>query len=106
MHMLSRREALLRLASVGGGLALSALTPTVLRAEGPPDLDGARDHKEDQEPPAPGRSGIEHVIVVMMENRSFDHFLGWLPQADGKQAGLHYADGQGVSHPTHALAPD
>ena len=23
-----------------------------------------------------------------MENRSFDHFLGWLPGADGKQAGL------------------
>ena len=24
----------------------------------------------------------------MMENRSFDHFLGWLPGADGRQAGL------------------
>jgi len=23
-----------------------------------------------------------------MENRSFDHFLGWVPGADGKQAGL------------------
>ena len=29
--------------------------------------------------PAPDVSGIEHVVVVMMENRSFDHFLGWLP---------------------------
>ncbi|MDP9261195.1 MAG: phospholipase, partial [Actinomycetota bacterium] len=26
--------------------------------------------------PKPGRSGIDHVIVVMMENRSFDHILG------------------------------
>jgi len=26
--------------------------------------------------PEPGSSGIEHVIVLMMENRSFDHFLG------------------------------
>ena len=26
----------------------------------------------------------------MMENRSFDHFLGWLPGADGRQAGLQY----------------
>ncbi|MGB8004424.1 MAG: alkaline phosphatase family protein, partial [Gaiellaceae bacterium] len=40
--------------------------------------------------PRPGRSGIEHVVVVMMENRSFDHLLGWLPHADGKQAGLKY----------------
>jgi phospholipase C len=40
--------------------------------------------------PNPGASGIEHVVVVMMENRSFDHFLGWLPGAKGKQAGLRY----------------
>ena len=38
--------------------------------------------------PAPAASGIDHIVVVMMENRSFDHFLGWLPGADGKQAGL------------------
>ncbi len=53
--------------------------------------------------PAPGKSGIEHVVVVMMENRSFDHFLGWLPGADGKQAGLSFLDRYGVSHPTHHL---
>ena len=51
--------------------------------------------------PPPGRSGIDHVIVVMMENRSFDHLLGWLPGADGKQAGLSYTDAAGASHPTH-----
>src|ERR1700719_1020923 len=56
--------------------------------------------------PPPGRSGIDHVIVVMMENRSFDHLLGWLPGADGKQAGLSYTDAAGMSHPTYALAPD
>jgi phospholipase C len=50
--------------------------------------------------PEPARSGIEHVIVVMMENRSFDHFLGWLPGAEGRQAGLSYADPQGTSQPT------
>ena len=38
--------------------------------------------------PAPDASGIDHIIVVMMENRSFDHFLGWMPGADGKQGGL------------------
>ena len=36
----------------------------------------------------------------MMENRSFDHFLGWLPHADGRQAGLAYPDPQGTSHQT------
>ena len=56
--------------------------------------------------PAPARSGLDHVIVVMMENRSFDHLLGWLPGADGKQAGLSYADSGGVQHATFPLAPD
>jgi phospholipase C len=56
--------------------------------------------------PPPGRSGIDHIVVVMMENRSFDHLLGWLPGADGKQAGLHYVDANGVAHATHPLAPD
>src|SRR4051794_28984810 len=56
--------------------------------------------------PLPGASGIEHVIVTMMENRSFDHLFGWLPNADGKQAGLSYPDSSGIAHPTHPLAPD
>jgi phospholipase C len=56
--------------------------------------------------PNPKTSGIDHVVVVMMENRSFDHLLGWLPNADGKQAGLSYTDAQGVAHPTFPLAPD
>jgi phospholipase C len=57
--------------------------------------------------PAPDKSGIEHVIVVMMENRSFDHFLGWLPHADGRQAGLSYADPKGKVHETfHETQPN
>jgi phospholipase C len=53
--------------------------------------------------PPPDASGIEHVVVVMMENRSFDHLLGWLPGADGKQAGLSYVDRYGISHATHHM---
>jgi len=56
--------------------------------------------------PPPEAAGFEHVVVVMMENRSFDHFLGWLPGANGQQAGLIFKDSAGVSHATHALAPD
>ena len=53
--------------------------------------------------PAPDRSGIEHVVVVTMENRSFDHFLGWLAGANGQQAGLSYTDSAGSAHPTYHL---
>jgi phospholipase C len=56
--------------------------------------------------PPPDQSGINHIVVVTMENRSFDHFLGWLPGANGKQAGLSYLDPNGVSHSTYWLAPD
>jgi len=73
------------LKTTGGLAAGAALTPEFLRA---------------------ASSRIKHIVVCMMENRSFDHFLGWLPNANGMQAGLSYVDSSGVSHPTHNLAPD
>jgi phospholipase C len=51
-------------------------------------------------------SQIEHVVLVMMENRSFDHLFGWLPNANGRQAGLTYLDTEGKPHKTFPLAPD
>jgi len=39
-----------------------------------------------------------------MENRSFDHLLGSLPNADGKQAGLSFYDNNGESHRTQSLS--
>ena len=56
--------------------------------------------------PPPAKSGIDHLIVVMMENRSFDHLFGWIPGALGKQAGLRFRDPAGVTHKTFHLAPD
>ncbi len=53
--------------------------------------------------PEPEASNIEHIVVVMMENRSFDHLLGWLPGANGQQAGLSYVDSSGETHPTQHL---
>ena len=41
--------------------------------------------------------------MVLMENRSFDHYLGWVEGADGRQAGLTYKDPGGKVHPTHHL---
>jgi phospholipase C len=56
--------------------------------------------------PDPSSSGIDHIVLVMMENRSFDHLLGWLKNADGKQAGLKYADNQGGVRETYSLSGD
>jgi phospholipase C len=56
--------------------------------------------------PPPESSGIEHVVVLMMENRSFDHMLGWLEGADGWQKGLTYLDRGGTPHQTFRLTPD
>jgi phospholipase C len=53
--------------------------------------------------PKPGASGLDHIVVVCMENRSFDHYLGWLPGADGRQKDLSYKDSSGKSHRTHHL---
>ena len=54
--------------------------------------------------PKPNKSGINHIVLVTMENRSFDHFLGWLPGANGVQAGLSYTDTSGSTYSTYALS--
>jgi phospholipase C len=53
--------------------------------------------------PSPAGCGIEHIVVVMMENRSFDHMLGWMSNANGMQAGLSYPDNNGNLVPTYRL---
>lgn len=49
---------------------------------------------------------IQHIVVVMMENRSFDHLFGWLPNAEGRQAGLQFPNKSGGYDQTYELAPD
>jgi len=57
---------------------------------------------------AAGLAKVDHVVVVMLENRSFDHMLGYLslsnrhPDIDGLRPGLanHY---QGRTYPVHHL---
>src|SRR5512143_4262417 len=62
------------------------------------------------DPPAPPSSGsaapFDHVVLLTMENRSFDHLLGWFPGANGRQAGLSYKDKAGNSVPTWNLGTD
>src|ERR1700726_2134606 len=55
--------------------------------------------------PTPAASGIEHIVVLMMENRSFDHFLGWLPGANGR-SDMTYLATDGNVYPNYPLAPD
>ena len=52
-----------------------------------------------------GSNGIEHVVILMMENRSFDHFLSWLPGADGRHDMIYQAT-DGNFYPNYPLAPD
>ncbi|HEX4773441.1 MAG TPA: alkaline phosphatase family protein [Bryobacteraceae bacterium] len=56
--------------------------------------------------PAPAESGIDHIVIVTMENRSFDHLLGWLPNANGIPNWLTYPDPSGARHLVYSLAPD
>jgi phospholipase C len=52
-----------------------------------------------------GSKGVEHVVILMMENRSFDHFLSWLPGADGRHDMIYEAT-DGKFYPNYPLAPD
>jgi phospholipase C len=53
-----------------------------------------------------GSRGIRHVVILMMENRSFDHFLGWLPGADGRHDMSFVSAVDGNTYPNYPLAPD
>jgi phospholipase C len=53
-----------------------------------------------------GSRGLHHVVVLMMENRSFDHFLGWLPGADGRHDLTYVSVVDGNTYPNYPLAPD
>ena len=90
-YRLSRRHFIRTTAAAAGTVALRGAEPLLAQK---PTL------------PRPQQSGIDRIVVVMMENRSFDHMLGWLPGADGRQAGLTYADATGAEFSTYALPPD
>src|SRR3954470_1045580 len=96
-----RRDFLGRTAAAAGvaaGLG-SMLSPNVLVAE-------AARRQRQVALPSPQNMPVDTIVVLMMENRSFDHYLGWLPGADGQQAGLSYFDKSGKTWETRPLAPD
>src|SRR3954452_19143537 len=98
---LRRRDFLARTAATAGvaaGLA-TTLSPTTLVAE------AARMQRREHMP-SPRNMPVDTFVVLMMENRSFDHYLGWMPNADGIQSGLSYTDRSGKTWQTRRLAPD
>ena len=96
---LRRREFLQRTALTAG---LAAGLATVLDAD---TLVAEAAKRQDRRSPLPSPRNIpiDTFVVLMMENRSFDHYLGWLPEADGRQAGLSYVDKTGKTHSTRRL---
>jgi phospholipase C len=100
-EFMRRRDFLARTAMAAGlatGLG-TVLSPSQLVAEA-----ARRQHAAGL--PAPRNMPVDTFVVLMMENRSFDHYLGWLPGADGRQAGLSYVDRSGRRFATRRLAPD
>ena len=77
---LSRREFLERTALAAGVAGAAAVPADTLLAEA-----AAASHKWSGMPP-PRNVPVDHFVLLMMENRSFDHYFGWLDgHADATQ---------------------
>src|SRR4029079_8081382 len=76
----TRREFLERTAYGAGRAGVSALLPasTIL-------AEAAQAAAKTSGMPAPRNVPIDHFVVLMMENRSVDHYVGWVSDADGLQ---------------------
>src|SRR5271155_4838062 len=92
--MLSRRR-FLQIAAASSGLAITGT-----------DLLGQAVANASSTVRAGGSRGIQHIVILMMENRSFDHFLGWLPGADGRHDLTFASAVDGNTYPNYPLAPD
>ena len=95
---LRRREFLGKTAALAGAAGLAAALPAeTLIGE------AAKQQTRASQLPSPRNMPIDTFVVLMMENRSFDHYFGWHKNADGKQAGLTFPDANGNPVATHHL---
>jgi phospholipase C len=91
---LSRREFLERTAYAAGLAGVAALPVDLLLAQ-----EAEASHRKARLP-SPRNVPIDHFVILMMENRSFDTYFGWLHgQADGIQK-QSFPDLQGRPTPT------
>jgi phospholipase C len=90
----TRREFLERTAYTAGMAGLTAALPasTIL-------AEAAEAAARSSGLPSPRNVPIDHFVVLMMENRSFDHYFGWVAEADGIQ-NQSFTDPTGQSVPT------
>ena len=95
-----RREFLAKTAAIAGVAGLATVLPTDRL------LSLAATRQAEAPFPSPRDMPLDTVVVLMMENRSFDHYFGSFPGADGKNEGLSYPGADGTLHPTHYLPPD
>ena len=95
---LRRRDFLARTGMLAGGASLASLLPA--------DRLVAEAAKRARRPlPPPRQMPIDTFVVLMMENRSFDHYFGWHERADGRNH-FSYPDPQGKLVNTFRLTPD
>ena len=92
----TRREFLERTAYAAGLAGMSAALPASTILAGAADAAGRASAL-----PAPRNLPIDHFVVLMMENRSFDHYFGWLPGADGVQSRTYPDPDNGGTVSTH-----
>ena len=95
-----RREFLAKTAALAGVAGLATVLPSDTL------LSLAARKQTERTFPSPRNMPIDTVVVLMMENRSFDHYFGSFDGADGQNAGLSYPDAAGGTHQTHYLPPD
>ena len=97
-EFLGRTAALAGSASLAGWLSADELLAAAVR--------NTRRRRRYPALPAPRNLPLDTFVVLMMENRSFDHYFGWHPRADARNSGLSYPDLEGNPHSTHHLPPD
>ena len=91
---LNRREFLERTAHTAGLAGLASTLPVSVLLGEAADAEARRARM-----PSPRNVPIDHFVILMMENRSFDHYFGWVSNADATQ-NVSYRNAQGQQVPT------
>lgn len=104
MDALTRRELMAGAAAVGalGAAGLAACS------SGSQDGESSESSPDGslQRGPLGSDAPFDTVVVLMMENRSFDHLLGWLDGAEAAREGLQFEDVAGEVHRTWEIVDD
>jgi phospholipase C len=97
MAHLTRRRFLGAAAAGGGMAAAMSLLPTSVQKA-----------LADTPTTAPRMRDIKHVVMLMQENRSFDHYYGTLSGVDGfdDRRAIQLPNGRSVFHQPDAVNPD